>query len=128
MTITRELVCDLTAPAQARAWTRQALTAGLPAFWDGLVDDAVLCVSELVTNAMQAGCALMTLGLDPGDQLLRLFVIDDGPGEPAPRTPGPLDPSGRGLMIVARLAHRWGVDPAASGKEVWAEFRRPVSA
>ncbi|WP_189327549.1 ATP-binding protein, partial [Streptomyces flaveus] len=36
--------------------------------------------------------------------------------------PQPDDESGRGLLLIAALADRWGTEPyAPSGKTVWAE-------
>jgi hypothetical protein len=32
-----------------------------------------------------------------------------------------LDEGGRGLLLVGRLAHRWGTRNAPRGKTVWAE-------
>ncbi|MEV0781492.1 ATP-binding protein [Streptomyces sp. NPDC050423] len=60
-------------------------------------------------------------------ELLRLEVNDAGAGRPEVRRPGELDKGGRGLLLVAALAHRWGVDErrAGIGKTVWAELLAP---
>jgi len=38
--------------------------------------------------------------------------------------PDPLAPLGRGVMLVDRLASRWGVEPQCEGKVVWFELPR----
>lgn len=86
--------------------------------------DAALCLSELVTNAIQhtrGGSELeMSMALD--DERLRVEVADEGGGfEPGEPTPG--DERGWGLFIVDNLADGWGVEP---GKRtvVWFEIAR----
>jgi anti-sigma regulatory factor (Ser/Thr protein kinase) len=123
---THDLFCESTAAGQARQFTADALRHLLPRSADAeaLVHDAVLCVSELVTNAVNAGCKAMTLAVQMSPYKVRLSLIDDAPGLPVLRSPRPDEPSGRGLIIVSALAKSWGVDPAASGKEIWAELER----
>jgi|tagenome__1003787_1003787.scaffolds.fasta_scaffold20452538_1 serine/threonine-protein kinase RsbW len=122
----QDLRCELSAPQKARRWTAACLRARLGDDADagGLLDDALLCVSELVTNAVAAGCSILTLHLSVDDHVVRVSVLDDAPGLPVPKHPRPHDRSGRGLRMVEALSRRWGVDPAASGKEVWAELPR----
>jgi anti-sigma regulatory factor (Ser/Thr protein kinase) len=116
--------CDPTAPLRVRAWARQELDAaeiGAP-ISDPLAEDVILCISELVTNALQASCDEVTVDLtiDPGR--VRVSVIDDGPGWPTRHEPGPDDLHGRGLLIVSALALDWGVEARDSSKVVWAEL------
>jgi hypothetical protein len=105
--------------AQARQLVRDLLSDwGLP----GLVDDAVIVAGELAGNAVRhvgTGFAL-TLARTPAG--VRLGVADFGAGLPVARTPSILDPDGRGLWLVDRLANRGGVAPATTGKAVWAEI------
>jgi anti-sigma regulatory factor (Ser/Thr protein kinase) len=95
-----------------------AARAALARFEDRLPDttlyDASLCLSELVTNAIQhpapeSGDEL-ELELRLSDDALRVEVIDPGggfhPGEP---TEG--DERGWGLFIVDQLSTRWGTEP-----------------
>jgi anti-sigma regulatory factor (Ser/Thr protein kinase) len=87
--------------------------------------DVLLCVSELVTNAV-------VHGVPPGRQLRLLLrfdgravvveVHDSGPG--VPRIVHDGDEGGRGLLLVAALSDRWGVRERALGKAVWCEFGR----
>ncbi|RKN39018.1 ATP-binding protein [Streptomyces hoynatensis] len=87
-------------------------------------------VGELAANAVLHGCPegrdfRLALRLDAARGVLRLDVTDTrGASVPRdPQAPGPERECGRGLLIVAALADRWGVDPiAASRKTVWAEL------
>jgi anti-sigma regulatory factor (Ser/Thr protein kinase) len=123
---THDLPCEASTPMRARRWAAGCLYAllGDAPGAGALIDDAVLCVSELVTNAVQAGCSAISLRLRIDQDVVRISIIDDASGHPTPRAAGPNDPTGRGLRLVEALTRRWGVDPAASGKEVWAEIAR----
>ncbi|MET9789194.1 ATP-binding protein [Streptomyces canus] len=90
-------------------------------------DDVLLCVSELATNALLHGvpparCFRLDLSLGT-DGVLRVEVHDSGPGEIHPTNPSPVGEHGRGLLLVAALADRWGVRERDPGKAVWCEFR-----
>lgn len=97
-----------------------------------VVDDAVLILSEFVTNALRHARALRsdTIRVSwnlTGEGLLRIEVTDGG-GTTRPVTkPYSMSVSaqaGRGLEIVDRLADRWGSQREESGDEytVWAEL------
>ncbi|MEU3048472.1 MULTISPECIES: ATP-binding protein [unclassified Streptomyces] len=118
----------------ARDFTRQALHdwGWLPA---GSADrraaaeDVLLVVSELVTNAClhAEGPEELRIGCD--GKVLRLEVVDQGAGQPAPRRPHRAGrPGGHGMFIVQRLCLDWGVTrtPGSAGKTVWAELAAPV--
>ncbi|THA29618.1 ATP-binding protein [Streptomyces sp. A1277] len=97
-------------------------------------DEAVLLVSELVTNSMRytdgpIGVRLMRShpdgdrsGAHPG---LLVEVSDPLPDPPTERAAGPEDESGRGLQLVACAARRWGTRRGKSGKTVWFELALP---
>ncbi|MCI3930633.1 SpoIIE family protein phosphatase [Streptomyces sp. AN091965] len=134
------------APSAARRFVRAALAdwveLAVPAaarISDRLVDDAVLLVSELVTNAVvHAGtsvellCRLdeVTPGEGPCDGLdaLVVEVSDHHPARAVrsePPSPHPGTPEyGRGLQLVATLAESWGITYRSGTKTVWA--RLPV--
>lgn len=106
----------LLAVEQLRSW-------GLP------FEDAAHVVAELASNAAVHGRApgrdfRLTLRR-PMEGMLRIEVTDaQGARLPATRQPVSTDAeSGRGLLLVAALADRWGVTtgPALS-KTVWAEI------
>jgi anti-sigma regulatory factor (Ser/Thr protein kinase) len=88
----------------------------------GLVDDVVLCISELVTNALQASCDHATVEIAINAGRVRVVVTDNGLGWPTLQQPGPAESHGRGLMIVSALADTWGVESLNASKTVWAEL------
>jgi anti-sigma regulatory factor (Ser/Thr protein kinase) len=116
--------CDASQVARARNWVHEELAERLPVQASSeVVEDAVLVVSELLTNAIRAGCDFVTVGLALDSKGVRLGVRDDAPGFPVLKAAKPNDNAGRGLPIVSTLAQDWGVDrPGADGsrKEVWA--------
>jgi len=79
-----------------------------------------LMVSELATNCLRHTQMGFDLSVSQRDGRVRVEVTDRSVGKPTMRSPGPLDPTGRGLQIVNMLAEAWGVEHAAvSGKTVW---------
>jgi anti-sigma regulatory factor (Ser/Thr protein kinase) len=93
--------------------------------------DASLCLSELVTNAVQhpddgAGDEL-ELALTLSDAALRVEVIDPG-GNFEPGRPTEGDERGWGLFIVDQLSSRWGTDSASDRTLMWFEVARDGSA
>ncbi|MFJ5227753.1 ATP-binding protein [Streptomyces sp. NPDC088400] len=91
-------------------------------------DDALLCVSELATNALVHGVPpgrgfLLCMRYD-GD-VLRIEVHDSGGGVPEVGEATEADKDdegGRGLLLVAAFADKWGVNERQPGKVVWCEF------
>ncbi|MEU6862797.1 ATP-binding protein [Streptomyces sp. NPDC046876] len=120
----------------ARALSAERLHAwGIP-YGTEAHDAIVLLVAELSANAVRHGRV-------PGrDFHMRLVVpaqpigavrieVTDTRGErkpePAQRLPGADRTEGRGLLLVAALADRWGWGPrpcGSPGKVVWAEYDR----
>jgi anti-sigma regulatory factor (Ser/Thr protein kinase) len=88
-------------------------------------DEAVLMVSELVTNAVRHAHTLLRLVVCFADQTLRVEVHDDDPTLPAAPRPEHDATSGRGLRIIDDLADEWGITPSADGKTVWFEINFP---
>jgi len=121
-----DLSCEPSAAARARIWLRDTLGPHVAAPSDPLelIEDAVLCVSELVTNALNAGCTAMTLTVQVDPDSVRIGLADDAPGLPQQQRPRPDEAHGRGLLIVETLARRWGVGIAHPGKETWALLAR----
>ncbi|MYY04824.1 MULTISPECIES: SpoIIE family protein phosphatase [unclassified Streptomyces] len=90
------------------------------------VDAAVLLLSEMATNVLvhTDGDALMVAqaGGVPGERCLRVDMSDGSDELPHKRSPGEMASSGRGLVLMEMLAHRWGVDPRGAGKSIWFEL------
>ncbi|GAA4657506.1 ATP-binding protein [Streptomyces chumphonensis] len=116
----------------ARRRMRDELRAsGTP---DAVVDDAVLILSELLSNAARHARPL------PPDESVRagwhrgvagevtISVTDGGgPTRPLPATPSVTARGGRGLSIITTLAQAWGVreDVEREAVTVWAVVGRP---
>ncbi|MEU4270530.1 SpoIIE family protein phosphatase [Streptomyces sp. NPDC026092] len=113
--------------ATARAFVRDTLQG-----WGyaEVVDDAVVLTSELVTNAViHAGTAADVLCLRSEDGI-RVEVADRYPEREIPvqgsRTLAHPDrENGRGLLLCAALATRWGVEYTPSRKHVWFQLDLP---
>ncbi|PRH77827.1 ATP-binding protein [Streptomyces solincola] len=116
---------DRRSVSAARRFTSEALDAwGVKA----RSEDIVLCVSELATNALLHGVPpgrgfRLCLARPDGGTTVRVEVHDSGDGVVRQRDPGRGEESGRGLLLVAALADRWGVGERSPGKAVWCEFR-----
>lgn len=98
--------------------------------WDlsTVVDEALLVLSELVTNAVRHGRATVEREIETRYSRVadgvRIEVRDWAEERPVMRVPG--DGGGWGLRLVAELSARWGVDErAGAGKSVWAVMTAP---
>ncbi|WP_128376953.1 SpoIIE family protein phosphatase [Streptomyces cavernae] len=119
------------APSAARRFLRAALAdwteLGIEGLGGLLAADAVVVVSELVTNAVvHAGTDIeLQCRLDE-DELLVIEVCDHHPSRTVRDEAGPYDSAeyGRGLRLVAALADSWGITYRPGSKTVWA--RLPV--
>jgi anti-sigma regulatory factor (Ser/Thr protein kinase)/PAS domain-containing protein len=87
-----------------------------------VVENAVLLVSELVTNALLHGRPPIELRLRSTAEHLFLEVRDHATYLPRRLRATPEDEHGRGLQLVALLADRWGTRPVPEGKAVWCVF------
>ena len=85
-----------------------------------VVEDAVMMVSELATNAVRHAQSMFTVMVERSPQQVRISVSDAGLGRPTMRSPRPEEATGRGLCIVQVLADSWGVTTHDGfGKTVW---------
>ncbi len=94
------------------------------------LDEATLCTSELVTNALRHGGGSCELAVTERDGAVQIEVHDTSPVFDG-RTPDALQESGRGLDIVGTVADRWGVVvQRGDGKSIWCQVGtgRPASA
>ncbi|MFF2861722.1 ATP-binding protein [Streptomyces rubiginosohelvolus] len=100
---------------------------------DAVVDDAVLILSELLSNACRHGRPLgrhndvgdgdirAAWRVDTGGGLTVEVTDGGGPTRPVPATPSVTARGGRGLNIIGALAQEWGVRDDAPGEvTVWA--------
>ncbi len=136
-------VIEVRPSAAAIGQTRHAV-ARLLVSWElaEICDDAVLCLSEALTNAILHArparpvtvtirCDLRRLCVEVADAD-RSMIMREMPGCPAgadARQPtGQLAEHGWGLRVIAALAARWGVDADDDGKRVWFEQDLPPTA
>jgi anti-sigma regulatory factor (Ser/Thr protein kinase) len=116
---------ELADPEAAGRVARQAVLVLIHVRRDTeFAQDALLVVSELVTNAVRHTSGACTLAAWSGAHSLRIEVRDSSTELPrfSATPPGPMEVGGRGLHIVDTLATRWGVRSASNGKTVWAEI------
>ncbi|MEV7426915.1 MULTISPECIES: ATP-binding protein [unclassified Streptomyces] len=129
-----------TAPRIARSFVSSLLTISEHG---ALVDDARICVTEVVTNAHRhTGTPLIRVAVIVGVSQVTVAVTDDRPWllpvpTAAARTKcgaeGGADQAefedGRGIALVANLAHAWGTTIYASDptgrKAIWFTLESP---
>jgi anti-sigma regulatory factor (Ser/Thr protein kinase) len=92
------------------------------------VNDAALIVTELATNAVIHAQSNFSVAVTSPSGGVRVAVGDASRvapilGDMASTTAT----SGRGVALMAALAHQWGTDLTSDGKVVWAEFRRGLA-
>ncbi len=109
----------------------ELLTSGVQ---DTVVDDAVLILSELLSNSCRHASPLRAEGSPDGeaDSVRAAWRIDargqltvsvtdgGGPTRPLPATPSVTARGGRGLAIIRSLAKDWGVRDGHGEVTVWA--------
>ncbi|GAA2138601.1 hypothetical protein GCM10009844_06720 [Nocardioides koreensis] len=86
---------------------------------EGVIEDAILVTSELLTNATLHAVPPIELRVIGDETEIRIEVHDHASYEPRKQRPDAEDEHGRGLQIVAALADRWGTRPTNAGKTVW---------
>ena len=128
MTVSIEL--SLPPDTKAAAVARHAIRADLTGTVDAtMIERAELLVTELVTNAVRHA------GLEPADEIVVSIrarrgyvwgrVSDHGAGfRPHRGTPRPDAGQGWGIVLVDRIARRWGAN-ASDGTQVWFELGNP---
>jgi anti-sigma regulatory factor (Ser/Thr protein kinase) len=113
---------QLTAPAASS--TPRAVRAAFARTFPHLsaLDDAVLCVSEVVTNAvLHAGTEIVVTARRLVG-VVRVEVHDGSSVVPVRQRVERTSTTGRGLHLLDHLTRRWGVDVEPGGKVVWLEF------
>ncbi len=121
------LLSDGTSPRIARDFTSATLGSwGL----SRLTDDAVVIVSELVTNAVRHGMSERSRSADERPVKLSLvrngrfvvcIVTDPSSEDPTVLSPDDACETGRGLQLIEALSEAWGWSPLPGmGKAVWA--------
>ena len=120
------LPADRRAPAAARDVVREVLLA---AHLDELLDDALLLATELTTNAVLHMGADITVLVEASDESVTVTIRDTGPDELPQLNESvalryPLASTGRGLLLVDKIAYRWGTTQDARTKAVWFQLAK----
>lgn len=136
-----DLACEPSSIRDARRYAQDILERW--AVPDDILDDALVIVSELATNAVRHTVPPVTSPVPGGGQLglrryslalrtaggrLYIAVRDQNPAPPVQRAAPCYAETGRGLRIVSTLTDgRWGYErtPARPGKQVWASLPLP---
>jgi anti-sigma regulatory factor (Ser/Thr protein kinase) len=121
---------------QTQRFSRQPDSVGAARrFVTGLLDgtraevrDAVeLMVSELSTNCIRHTDTPFVVSVTLAPEEIHVEVTDAAGGTPVMRSPGPEEPTGRGLQIVNLLASAWGVEhPEHGATTVWFTLGGPT--
>ncbi|MFY4722557.1 PAS domain S-box protein [Streptomyces sp. LaBMicrA B280] len=114
--VTTELPAAPASVPEGRAFLRRTLAA-----WEcpAPADDALLLLSETLTNAVQHAEGPVGLRLCRTATDLTVEVSDRSPHLPQPRHAAGDEEHGRGLFLVRTLADGWGVRPTDEGKTTW---------
>ncbi|MBI0300184.1 ATP-binding protein [Streptomyces sp. PRKS01-29] len=118
-------------PAGVRAARqRMRVDLGRTGVSDSVIDDAVLILSELLSNAWRhgrpwrsdhgGGMVRAAWSLDEDDRLMVEVTDGGGPTRPLPAKPSVTARGGRGLNIITSLAEEWGVRDDVGEVTVWA--------
>ncbi|GHK03828.1 SpoIIE family protein phosphatase [Streptomyces sp. NPDC003753] len=111
---------------EALTAARHMIRAAVRAWGAGERSDEIeLVADELITNVLvhTEGTAVVTLRVLTGHaRRFRVEVEDASSALPRRRDAGESEVSGRGLLLVDRLADMWGVEARGGGKVVWGEF------
>ncbi|TDC62298.1 ATP-binding protein [Actinomadura sp. GC306] len=135
-TARRVFPAEITTPRSAREFTQATLGEwGL----DTGIEDVVVAVSELATNALRHGmeglpqplplCPIQLVLIAHPRRLVVSVTDPSGrPPEPLASDPDRFVEGGRGLLVVGAVSDAWGwARLATGGKAVWAAFDLRVS-
>jgi sigma-B regulation protein RsbU (phosphoserine phosphatase) len=127
--LTAPTVTMLPPTGQSASVARRTLERALDdADLTGLLDEALLLVTELVTNAIVHAGTEIELRIDTSPGGLRVEVIDRSPGSLPVMKPAPSETreGGRGVFLLDALATEWGTRHFGEGKSVWFQLGPPI--
>ncbi len=104
---------------QARRFVESVLEDG---GLDHLAYSATMLVSELVANAVLHTGTPVEVVVCPEPDRVRVEVHDGSAQLPVRKHYSNMSGTGRGLLLVERMATEWGSDRTAGGKLVWFEL------
>jgi anti-sigma regulatory factor (Ser/Thr protein kinase) len=89
---------------------------------DETVADALIVVEEMVANVVDHAHTPFMLVVRLNGAVLHIAVHDHSPQPPRIQTLDLERLRGRGLLMIAAIATRWGSNGDDTGKTVWAEL------
>jgi serine phosphatase RsbU (regulator of sigma subunit)/anti-sigma regulatory factor (Ser/Thr protein kinase) len=113
-----------TGPSRVRQWmTRRLREWSVP---EPVIGAAILCTSELTTNALLHAGTPAEVHIDLSAERLLVSVADTGTrGSVTPTKADTMASRGRGLSLIEELSDAWGTDPSVRGATVWFEMLIP---
>jgi serine phosphatase RsbU (regulator of sigma subunit)/anti-sigma regulatory factor (Ser/Thr protein kinase) len=113
-----------TGPSRVRQWMAARLREwSVP---EPVISAAILCTSELTTNALLHAGTPAHVHIDLSAERLLVSVADTGTrGSVTPTKAEKMASRGRGLGLIEELSDAWGTDPSVRGATVWFEMLIP---
>ena len=121
---TMQVPAEPTGPSRVRQWMTARLREwSVP---EQVISAAILCTSELTTNALLHAGTPAQVHIDLSAERLLVSVADTGTrGSVTRARTDALSSRGRGLGLIEELSDTWGTDPTVRGSTVWFEMLIP---
>ncbi|MEU4419755.1 SpoIIE family protein phosphatase [Actinoplanes sp. NPDC024001] len=118
---TIKVPAEPTGPSRVRQWMTTRLREwSVP---EPVIGAAILCTSELTTNALLHAGTPAQVHIDLNAERLLVSVADTGTrGSVIRAQTDTLASRGRGLGLIEELSDSWGTDPTVRGSTVWFEM------
>ncbi|BEL12456.1 hypothetical protein Q0Z83_106470 [Actinoplanes sichuanensis] len=118
---TLQVAAEPTSPSRVRQWMTTRLREwSVP---EPVIGAAILCTSELTTNALLHAGTPAQVHIDLNAERLLVSVADTGTrGSVIRAHADTLASRGRGLGLIEELSDSWGTDPTVRGSTVWFEM------
>ncbi len=115
------VAAEPTGPSRVRQWMSARLREwSVP---DPVIGAAILCTSELTTNALLHAGTPAQVHIDLNAERLLVSVADTGTrGSVIRAHADTMSSRGRGLGLIEELSDSWGTDPTVRGTTVWFEI------
>ncbi|WP_213006161.1 ATP-binding SpoIIE family protein phosphatase [Paractinoplanes toevensis] len=115
------VAAEPTGPSRVRQWMTTRLRE-----WtvpEQVISSAILCTSELTTNALLHAGTPAQVHIDLNAERLLVSVADTGTrGSVIRAHTDTMSSRGRGLGLIEELSDSWGTDPSVRGSTVWFEL------
>jgi serine phosphatase RsbU (regulator of sigma subunit)/anti-sigma regulatory factor (Ser/Thr protein kinase) len=118
------VAAEPTGPSRVRQWMSARLREwSVP---ETVIGSAILCTSELTTNALLHAGTPAQVHIDLNAERLLVSVADTGTrGSVIRAHTDTMSSRGRGLGLIEELSDSWGTDPSVRGSTVWFELLLP---